>query len=326
VVPGSELHEIVRAFVERAERERRWSTTEDIPWSATSPAAASPGPSLGEGEALALVAETFFALEAVSPDFARLSLSAMRDAPALRVFVAHWGSDKTKRLIALRRWLERRGRSSERLDEIERAASRSLEEARFEGSSDASTTRRLLFVGCLQAMVSFVTYARHREVARKHEDAALRTLYDFSARDDLAHGRLMQQALALHLEADRAATLEDMTGVLSELTLPGTSPSSIGRHTNPVFPDWDTRMQAIRGPGLDVHTFIQRVYVPVLRNLGISRHDLTRRAAGADSSRLPAPPVDAGLRAFDAPLAERSTRARAPGAALTTLSRTGASE
>jgi acyl-[acyl-carrier-protein] desaturase len=278
VVPGTKLHEIVRAFVERAERERRWSTTEDVPWGD------APVHSAPRERGLLLVAETFFALEAVSPEFARLSLAAMRDAPALRVFVVHWASDKTKRLVALRRWLERRGTPTDRLDAIERAASDSLDEARFRGSSRESTTRRLLFVGCLQAMVSFVTYARHREVARKDEDAALRTLYDFSARDDLAHGRLMQQALALHLEADRAATLDDMTGVLSEFTLPGTSPSSIGRHANPVFPDWDARMQAIRGPGLDVHTFIQRVYVPVLRNLGLSRHDLTRRVGAPDSA------------------------------------------
>jgi acyl-[acyl-carrier-protein] desaturase len=271
LVRGSELHDIVRAFVERSERERRWSTTEDIPWETNADSSSS------SSSALLLVAETFFALEAVSPDFVRVSLAAMRDAPALRVFVVHWASDKTKRLVALRRWLETRGVPSERLDAIERAASRSLDEARFAGATAESTTRRLLFVGCLQAMVSFVTYARHREVARKDDEASLRTIYDFSARDDLAHGRLMQQALALQLAADRAATLEDMTGVLADFTLPGTSPASIGRHANSVFRDWDARMQAIRGPGLDLHTFIQRVYVPVLRNLGVSRHDLMRR-------------------------------------------------
>jgi acyl-[acyl-carrier-protein] desaturase len=292
VIPGEKLHESVRAFVERAERERHWSTTEDIPWETGTPRGATR--SERSDRDLRLVAETFFALEAVSPEFARLSLEAMRDAPPLRVFVVQWVSDKTKRLIVLRRWLEGRGAAPEWLDQVERAASRTLDETHFRGATDESTTRRLLFVGCLQAMVSFVTYARHREVARSADDAVLRTLYDFSARDDLAHGRLMQEATALHLAADRAATLEDMSRVLSDFTLPGTSPSSIGRQVGgarsaggepspPVdrsdFPDWDARMQAIRGPGLDVHTFIQRVYVPVLRHLGISRHDLTPRAA-----------------------------------------------
>jgi acyl-[acyl-carrier-protein] desaturase len=252
------LSTLARAFFEKAERERRWSVFEDLPWGAALTA---------PPHELVHVVETFFVLEASAPSFAGRSLEAMRCSPALTSFVTSWNFDKGKRLIAFREWLVRAaGRSHAELSQLElQALAAPLSLRGLEGLVSAS--RRLVFFGCLQEMVAFVTYAKHREVARREQDECLRTLYDFLARDDIAHARFLQQALALHLEQDREGTLADMAGVLSDFTLPGRT----------VLSDWETRMQAIRGPGLDLQTFIQRVYVPVLKHLGVGRHEILRR-------------------------------------------------
>lgn len=265
------LATLARAFWEKAERERRWGVFEDLPWS-------SPRPRDAE---LASTVETFFALEASAPALGARALEATRSSPALTSFVSLWTHDKSKRILALREWLLTSGRNSGALSGIERASlTAPLGAFGHElHADDRSSARRILFYGCLQAMVAFVTYAKHREVARRAGDDVLRSLYDFFARDDIAHARFLETALKLFLEQDRAGTLRDMANVLSDFSLPGRS----------ALPNWESRMQAIRGPGLDLATFIQRVYVPVLRHLGVQRHELLVRPSSTPPPRSTQP-------------------------------------
>ena len=259
----AELAMLARAFYEKAERERRWSIFEDLPWEAAR---------ARDADELAFTVETFFALEASAPALGARALEAMRISPALTSFVSLWTADKSKRILALREWLLASGRTSHALSTIERASLTAPLGAFGQElhTDDRSSARRLLFYGCLQAMVAFVTYAKHREIARRAGDECLRTLYDFVARDDIAHARFLEASLKLFLEQDRVGTLRDMGNVLSDFSLPGRT----------ALPNWELRMEAIRGPGLDLATFIQRVYVPVLRHLGVQRHELLVRPAG----------------------------------------------
>lgn len=255
------LYELYRASFEKAERERRWSVSDDVPWSL---ARRDVAPSVASS------AETFFCTHIALPDFVAKSYEAVRTSSGPRWFLAAWAYEKSRHQLALRQWLETTGhRSRESLAALEASIQQRPCEVPFD------TGRQLLFYGAVQEMATFVTYAKHREVARLAGDECLRTIYDFLARDEFAHARYFEANVRVLLEDDRAGTLADMAYVLERFVTPGEL----------ILEDYDQRMLAVREAGLDGGVFIQRVYMPLLKRLGVSRRDL--------SMSRPPPPITA---------------------------------
>src|SRR5207302_854387 len=92
-------------FFEKAERNRRWSVFNDIPWDALSPEK--------NDEGAALLAETFLGVEMYLPDYVSKGINAVRETFGQAWFNANWGYEESKHGFALREYLVRSGQRTQ---------------------------------------------------------------------------------------------------------------------------------------------------------------------------------------------------------------------
>jgi acyl-[acyl-carrier-protein] desaturase len=249
------------AFFEKAERERRWNVFEDVPWSRINKDAT---------EHLALCAETFCSVEMYLPDYVAQGISVVRPYFGNAWFQANWGYEESKHSLALMQYLIRSGkRTEEQMFDLHQGLFQKKWEMPF------STARQMTFYGCVQEMATFVIYVKHRERAAAENDECLRTIYDFIARDEIAHCRFYQSVIKVLLEEDRAGTLADMAHVFANFQMPGVG----------IVPEYDERILKMREAGIDRAVFIQKVYMPILKYLGVSRHEMLGAQRAAISAR-----------------------------------------
>jgi acyl-[acyl-carrier-protein] desaturase len=247
------------AFFEKAERERRWSVFEDIPWERINKAAP---------DDLALAAETLcsvemYLLDGVSRDARPTSFGDAR-------FRANWAYEESKHSLALGEYLMRsEKRTPEELFELERRVAEKNWHVPF------TSARELAFWGYVQEMATFVLYVKHRDMAARHGDEALRTVCDFIARDEIAHARYYQATTRAHLAEDREGTVSDMARVFANFEMPGVG----------VAPDYAKRVTKMREAGFDRGMFIQKLYIPILKQLGVTRHEMLSAQARAIGER-----------------------------------------
>jgi acyl-[acyl-carrier-protein] desaturase len=60
--------------------------------------------------------------------------------------------------------------------------------------------------------------------------------------------------------------LADMAHVFANFQMPGVG----------LVPDYDERILKMREAGIDRTVFIQKVYIPILKYLGVTRHEMLR--------------------------------------------------
>lgn len=251
------LYKEYTQFFEKAERERRWNVFEDIPWDRCNRDAP---------EELALCAETFFSVEAYLPDYVAQGINVVRPYFGNAWFQANWGYEESKHSLALGEWLMRSGkRTDNQMFDLHNQIFAKKWDRPF------TTARQMTFYGCVQEMATFVIYVKHREMAAKAGDEALRTIYDFVARDEIAHTRFYQGVIKVLMEEDPEGTLADMAHVFANFEMPGVG----------IVPDYDSRILKMREAGIDRAVFIQKVYIPILKFLNVSRHDMLKAQAKA---------------------------------------------
>ena len=85
------LYHLYREFFEHAERKRRWSLRDDIPWGRCNPAL---------DPAVADIVESFCAVELYLPDYVRNAMSVGRPSRACVWFYANWGYEESKHSLA----------------------------------------------------------------------------------------------------------------------------------------------------------------------------------------------------------------------------------
>lgn len=238
-------------FFEKAERERRWNVFTDIPWDKVNPDAS---------DVLADCAETFCSVEMYLPDYVAGGINIVRDYFGRAWFQANWGYEESKHSLALGEYLVRSGKRTK--DEWF-----DLQEKIFaqEWKVPFETGRQMTCYGMIQEQATFVIYCKHREFAKREGDECLRTIYDYVARDEIAHTRFYQSVIKVLLEEDREGTLADIAHVYANFKMPGVD----------LVPDYDKRILKMRGEGgIDRNVFIRKVYLPILKYLGISRHEM----------------------------------------------------
>jgi len=259
-------------FFEKAERERRWSVFSDIPWERVNKDAS---------EELALCAETFCSVEMYLPDYVSGGINLVRNYFGQAWFQANWAYEESKHSLALMHYLIRSGKRTEgQMFDLQRTL---LGEDR-KWSLPFTTPRQMTFYGCVQEMATFVIYVKHRERAGAEGDECLRTIYDLVARDEIAHCRFYQSVIKVLLEEDREGTLADMAHVFANFRMPGVD----------LVPDYDSRILKMREAGIDRSVFIQKVYLPILKYLGVGRHDMLaakRKVLEARATREPEAPA-----------------------------------
>jgi acyl-[acyl-carrier-protein] desaturase len=113
-------------------------------------------------------------------------------------------------------------------------------------------------------MATFVIYLKQRDRALAEKCEALHKIYDLIARDEIAHCRFYQTVVKVLLEEDREGTLADLARVFGQFEMPGVE----------LVPNYDGRVEVMRSAGIDRAVFLQKVYFPILKYLGITRHEL----------------------------------------------------
>ena len=255
------LYREYMTFFEKAERERRWNVFNDIDWSKVNKEAS---------EDLALCAETFCSVEMYLPDYVAGGINIVRKYFGQAWFQANWAYEESKHSLALTRWLVQSGKRTE-------AQMFELQNRIFdkEWRLPFATPRQMTFYGCVQEMATFVIYVKHRERAGAEKDEALRSVYDLVARDEIAHCRFYQSVIKILLEEDREGTLRDMAHVFANFQMPGVG----------IVPDYDERILKMREAGIDRSVFIQKVYMPILKYLGVTRHEMLKAQGAAINAR-----------------------------------------
>lgn len=248
----AKLYQSFTTFFDKAEQERRWNPYRDVPWDRINPETPA---------FVATCAETFLGVESFLPDYIRQGLEVVRASSwAQRSFAANWGYEELKHSIGLMEYLLRSGkRTQEQMFDFQSQLMVEQWKRPFD------TARQMTIYGSFQEMATFVIYLRHEALAKQYNDEALAAVYRFNARDEIAHAHFYEDVVKVYLEEDREGTLRDIAHVAQHFEMPGVG----------IVPDYDARIELMRAHGhVDRDIFLQKVYFPVLKYLGVTRQEL----------------------------------------------------
>ena len=172
------MYQEYTTFFQKAERERRWNPFDDIPWDKVNKDAS---------EELALCAETFCGVEMYLPDYVAGGLNVVRKCFGQAWFQANWAYEESKHALVLTEYLLRSGkRTDEQMVDFQNRIFDKTWERPFD------TARMMTLYGVIQEMATFVIYLKQRDRALAEKCEALHKIYDFIARDEIAHCRFYQ--------------------------------------------------------------------------------------------------------------------------------------
>ena len=239
------------SFFEKAEKHRRWSVFDDLPWDKVE---ACP-----RDAELALCAETFCGVEMYLPDYVSQGINVMRESFGQAWFLANWGYEESKHALSLREYLVRTGqRTHEQINAYERAIFAKKWSLPF------PTARQMTAYGMIQELTTYVFYKKHKQVAQDRGDELLATIYGFAARDEIAHFGFYAAVARVLLEEDELGMKRDLAHVFKHFKMPAYD----------LVPDYDDRVVVMRTAGMDRGAFVREVWLPVLKAIGITRADL----------------------------------------------------
>src|SRR6476646_10133680 len=105
VALAEKIYREYMTFFEHAEKSRRWSVFDDIPWEK---ATESP-----HDEQLALCAETFCGVEMYLPDYVAGGINIVRESFGQAWFQANWAYEESKHALSLTEYLLRSGKRTD---------------------------------------------------------------------------------------------------------------------------------------------------------------------------------------------------------------------
>jgi acyl-[acyl-carrier-protein] desaturase len=243
-------------FFEKAEKHRRWSVFDDIPWDKLD--------GCPHDSALARCAETFCGVEMYLPDYVAQGINVMRDCFGRGWFLANWGYEESKHALALREYLKRSGqRTPDEIWDYERAILGRRWNKPF------TTARQMTLYGVIQELTTYAFYKKHKELAVAKGDEVLATIYGLVARDEIAHFGFYASMTRVLLEEDPDGTKRDLAHVFRNFTMPAYD----------LVPDYADRVELMRDVGMDRGAFVREVWLPALKAIGVRRADLVGLSA-----------------------------------------------
>ncbi len=257
-VPGLEAQfwKLYRDFFDMAERRRRWSIADDIPWGQTNPRL---------DPAIAHVVESFCAVELYLPDYTSKILPVVRPSRGRVWFYANWGYEESKHSLAMADWLLRsRQRSDEQMADLENSV------FAHEWNLPHDSHLGMLVYAMVQELATGLNYRNlRRRCAERGGDPALERMLNFVAIDEQAHYDFFRRCVRLYLAHDRAATLEQMRRVMNNFAMPA---------IHDLLNDSRQRVAQVKELGIfDENMYYSEVYLPVLANLGVDRSEMRNR-------------------------------------------------
>jgi acyl-[acyl-carrier-protein] desaturase len=272
------LYRLYREFFDRAERKRRWSLADDIPWGQVN---------RGLNPAIADVVESFCAVELYLPDYIAKALPLIRVNRGWAWFHANWGYEESKHSLALGDWLLRSGmRSDEQMADLEGQV------FAHEWQLPHDNPVGMLIYAMTQELATWVHYRNLRHRVDEEGDPALSRLLALIAVDERAHHAFYRSVVQLFLEVNRPETLEQLRRVLLTFSMPAVHLLAESRR----------RVAAIKELGIfDEDVFLHEVYRPILETLGVDHRELRQpgRAQGIKDNRTRMNADSADLRGSD---------------------------
>jgi acyl-[acyl-carrier-protein] desaturase len=251
-----QLWRLYRDFFDQAERRRRWSVADDIPWDRCNPRL---------DPAVARVVESFCAVELYLPDYTAKILPVVRPSKGRVWFYANWGYEESKHSLALGDWLLRSGqRSDEQMADLERSV------FAHEWDLPHDSHLGMLIYAMVQELATGLNYRNlRRRCAELGGDPALERLLGFVAVDEQAHYDFFRRCVRLYLAHDRTAVLEQMRRVMNAFAMPA---------IHDLLNDGRQRVARVRELGIfDEDIYYREVYLPILAALGVNRNEMRNR-------------------------------------------------
>jgi acyl-[acyl-carrier-protein] desaturase len=247
---------LYRDFFDKAEKRRRWSIREDIPWNQCNQ---------NLDPALADVVESFCAVELYLPDYTSKILPVVRSSRGRTWFYANWGYEESKHSLALGDWLLRSGqRTDEQMADLEAMV------FQREWNLPHDNHLGMLAYAMTQELATWLNYRnlRHRAEAGGG-DPALAKLLMLVAVDEKAHYEFFKECVQLYLKYDRPAMLEQLRRVMNNFAMPAIHDLLS-----------DSRRRVAQVKSLEIFSedmYYREVYLPILAALGVDRDEMRNR-------------------------------------------------
>ncbi len=265
---------LYRAFFDHAEKKRRWSVVDGIPWDQVKHQAVD--------EDLVEILEAFYSVEMYLPDYSSKLIALNRQNHGLAWFFTSWCYEESKHSMAIEEWMIRSGRRTPQ--QMEQLNDRLLS---VEWDLPFSTSRQMMIYSMFQELATQLNYVNLSKITAAAGDQALQKLILLIASDEGVHHHMFADCVREHLEHDRGGTVDDVAFVLQHFAMPA----------HHLIPDWARKGEMIeRHRVFGGKQFVTRVLVPTLKSIGIDRKELHLSQPRAASGRRPADLLDGGLR------------------------------
>jgi acyl-[acyl-carrier-protein] desaturase len=247
------MYLLYRDYFDRAEKKRRWSVKDSIPWDCCNRAL---------DPAVADVVHTFCMVELYLPDYVGKLIPQVRTNRGRAWMIANWGYEESKHSMALGDWLLHSGqRTDAEMADIEEGV------FRHEWQLPYDNARAMVCYTTLQELATWLHYRNLRRIVGGRCPALDRVL-QLIAIDERAHYDFFRKVVALYLEHDRPGTLEQLRRVLNTFQMPALH----------MFAESSRRAAAVKELRIfDEDIFLYEVYEPVLAALGVHKSELRRR-------------------------------------------------
>jgi acyl-[acyl-carrier-protein] desaturase len=249
------MHLLFRDYFDRAEKKRRWSLRDGIPWDQCNRSL---------NPAIADVVETFCTVELYLPDYLSKLIPQVRANKGRAWMLANWGYEESKHSMALGDWLLRSGmRSDEQMTDLE------SEVFSHEWNLPQDNGRGMICYVVLQELATWLHYYNLRErLTAEGGDGALHQVLTLISIDERAHYDFFRRLLMLYLEEDREATLEQLRVVVNTFSMPAVH----------MMADSHRRMEDVKKLRIfDYDIYYFQVFEPVVKALGVTRAELRRK-------------------------------------------------
>jgi acyl-[acyl-carrier-protein] desaturase len=258
-VVAAKVYRLYRDYFDRAEKKRRWSLREDIPWHQANNSL---------DPAIADVVQTFCAVELYLPDYLSKLIPQVRANRGRAWMLANWGYEESKHSMALGDWLlHSKMRTDEQMADME------SEVFSHEWDLPHDNARAMVCYTMVQELATWLHYHNLREIVGKRGDPALYEVLTLIAVDERAHYDFFRKVVQIYLEDDRPLMLEQLRRVLNYFAMPAVHLLYDGRQ----------RVQAVKDLRIfDYDIFYYKVFEPIINALGVTKAELRRRSSSRE--------------------------------------------
>jgi acyl-[acyl-carrier-protein] desaturase len=254
------IYRLFRDYFDLAEKKRRWSIKDDIPWEQCN---------RGLNPAIADIVETFCAVELYLPDYLSKLIPQVRANHGRAWMLANWGYEECKHSMAFGDWLQKSGmRSDEQLADLESTV------FSHEWDLPHDNGRAMVCYTMFQELATWLHYVNLRKIVQAEGGCpALEKALMLVATDEAAHADFFRKLVGIYLDDDRAGTLEQLRRVINTFRMPAVHMLADGQRRINEVKRWRI---------FDEDIFLEQVLQPLLRRLGVSRAELRRRNYARD--------------------------------------------